>query len=280
MKKLLLFLLLGPMLPASSAAYSTVTTANAYMVENTSGTDSSGNTCYDFQTRPSCRSFITGLVVSSSTFANLFNSTNTWTGTNTFNNNVNVNGVFLVNGQGVASLASTQTWTGGNTFTSPSGVTVSSLNFVSTSLGGIKGTTTNDNAPSGMYGEYISSVAAGTAGASSGQFGNIAQINLTPGDWEVTGMVSSNVTFVTITGNSGISLSQFSGNTNTDLVSGDNFLALSQGNTGQVAVTVQGVIPTWRVSTASNTTVYVKAQLTYSGGSPVFQGRISARRMR
>lgn len=39
----------------------TFTTPNAYMVENTSGTDPSGTVCYDFQTKPTCSAYIVGL---------------------------------------------------------------------------------------------------------------------------------------------------------------------------------------------------------------------------
>lgn len=53
--------LTGPLIPATSAAYTTVSTANAYMVENTTGTDPSGNACYEFQTRPTCAATIANL---------------------------------------------------------------------------------------------------------------------------------------------------------------------------------------------------------------------------
>jgi len=62
MKKLFLALavLCGPLRPA--AAVTPVQSANNYMVENTSGTDTtSGAFCYDFQTRPTCSARITNL---------------------------------------------------------------------------------------------------------------------------------------------------------------------------------------------------------------------------
>lgn len=62
-KELILFLALGPLWPSPAAAITAVsgTSSNAYMVENTSGTSPSGTVCYDFQTRPTCNSFIAGL---------------------------------------------------------------------------------------------------------------------------------------------------------------------------------------------------------------------------
>jgi hypothetical protein len=45
------------------------TTPNAYMVENTTGTDPSGNACYDFQTKPTCSARITNLAISTASIA-------------------------------------------------------------------------------------------------------------------------------------------------------------------------------------------------------------------
>lgn len=61
MKKLfwISLLLLWPLKPAQ--ALTVTSTANTYMVQNTSGTDTSGNFCYDFQTRPTCSARITNL---------------------------------------------------------------------------------------------------------------------------------------------------------------------------------------------------------------------------
>ena len=64
-KYLFALCLLVPLTPA--AAFTTVTTANKYMVENTTGTSPSGTACYDFQTRPTCAAFINGLVISTGT---------------------------------------------------------------------------------------------------------------------------------------------------------------------------------------------------------------------
>ena len=64
-KYLWLLLLTWPLKPVF--ALTTVATGNAYMVQNTSGTDTSGNFCYDFQTRPSCSARITNLTASIST---------------------------------------------------------------------------------------------------------------------------------------------------------------------------------------------------------------------
>ncbi len=70
MKKLLIvagIFLLGPLTPAH--AYTTVAASNAYMVENTSGT----NKCYYVQTTPTCAATFSGLVVSTAAFNGILN---------------------------------------------------------------------------------------------------------------------------------------------------------------------------------------------------------------
>ncbi len=73
-KRIALFLLLGPLLPLPAAAFTAVgtTTPNAYMVENTSGT----NNCYYFQTKPTCAASISNLTVAISSSAIPPGSTN------------------------------------------------------------------------------------------------------------------------------------------------------------------------------------------------------------
>lgn len=68
-KEWVMFLALGPLFPAPAAALTSITTGNAYMVENTTGTSPSGSACYEFQTRPTCGGFINGLVISSGALA-------------------------------------------------------------------------------------------------------------------------------------------------------------------------------------------------------------------
>lgn len=94
---LLLFILLGPLFPTPAAA------ANKFMVENLPGKDPAGNVCYDFITTPACTTSIAGLIITTSTFSNVFNSTNTWTGQNIFTSpagitvsTVTLNGGFLL----------------------------------------------------------------------------------------------------------------------------------------------------------------------------------------
>lgn len=151
--------------------------------------------------------------------------------------------------------------------------------FSSTALYGIKGSTVADTAAAGNVGEYVSSFTATVSQGSSGNFINIAQIALTAGDWDVSGVVIMYANGAALTGDPIVSgvVSQFSGNTTTDHSEGDNLAVQTIGN----SIYVDSIaIPAWRVSTAGSTTVYLKGSTNYSGGTPQYGGRVSARRVR
>jgi hypothetical protein len=142
----------------------------------------------------------------------------------------------------------------------------------------IKGTTTNDSAAAGNVGEYVASVAASTSAPTTGQFGDLTSISLTAGDWDVTGMVhfdSSGATWSNV--DAGISPS--SGTSFASQVQGDNILRASWANTS-TATTEHNLTLLYRVSISTTTTYYLKFLVTYSAGTPIGQGRISARRVR
>lgn len=139
----------------------------------------------------------------------------------------------------------------------------------------IKGTTTNNNALTGNYSEYISSYGAGTVSATTGVYGNVASIPLTAGDWDVSGVCG--VEAVALVTRSICVVSLFSGNTTSDHVNGDNAVdsVLPSASSNGFAS-----IPAWRVSTAGSTTVYLKVRNTFTGSTPLNDGRISVRRAR
>lgn len=146
----------------------------------------------------------------------------------------------------------------------------------------IVGTNTNDSAATGVVGEAVRSFARVNTGNSppgSGVWFNITSISLTAGDWDVSGIIEFEAGPSSSNSSTRGALSQFSGTTITDQVDGDN---QAQGP-GTIAATanVTLVIPAWRVSTSSSTTVYIKAYWIYSTitGTSV-DGRISARRVR
>lgn len=142
------------------------------------------------------------------------------------------------------------------------------------------GTTTNDNAPAGEIGEYVSSsVASGSAvSLTSNAAANITSIELTAGDWDVGG----NVVF-----SSG-------GGTLTDMIgwisTASATLPTPPGDGGYARVNLPGAglgsgialgIPPRRVSIATTTTVYLSGRMSFSGGSSNSAfGFIGARRAR
>lgn len=149
------------------------------------------------------------------------------------------------------------------------------LEATSTQAVNIKGTSTNDNAASGDYGEALRSYATSVAAAATNTYGNITSITLGAGDWDVSGIATANV-IGTVT-RSIFALSAFSGNTTTDHANADNVI---DGDLPTGSSNGGAAIPVWRVSVSSSTTIYLKARLTYASGSPTLDGRISARRVR
>lgn len=135
------------------------------------------------------------------------------------------------------------------------------------------GTTTNDNAAAGYVGEYLATVPA-TQALTTATPANVTSLVLTPGDWEVSAPV------------------QFSGagaTTTTDIQGCLSFVSATLNTTiGQYEHWRGSVIDNHfpmcpgplRVSIAVNTTIYLVAQASFSGGAFSATGLIRARRPR
>jgi hypothetical protein len=141
----------------------------------------------------------------------------------------------------------------------------------------IAGTTTNDNAPAGYVGQYLSASQAGGGPFGNGVWGDFVSLSLTAGDWDISYVFSfdkngSNANTVRM------GVSTTSGNNTTGLVLGDNLLQQVVSDAGATYASM--TIANWRLSIASTTTVYAKGRFDYSVGSPVGYVRISARRIR
>lgn len=148
--------------------------------------------------------------------------------------------------------------------------------WVTIYVGSVQGTTTNDNAPIGTYGQWSSTnQGTPTAFAATTQFGNVVSTTVLAGDYDFTGCIEADINGATIT-QIGVATSLFSGNTTTDHVIGDNQLEQSPPTTNNNSSVC---ISNWRVST-TGTTVYLKAAATYSAGTPRYRGRLSLRRTR
>jgi hypothetical protein len=143
---------------------------------------------------------------------------------------------------------------------------------------GIMGAQTNNNAVGGFVGEYVSqNNAGGTAlPAQTGTAAtNIAQISLTPGDWDVSGAVYLRVASGTApSGSGGITTTSAT----LPIPTADNQTLVQVNNLSAVGDdTACPLIPA-RISIAVTTTVYLIGQLVGQAGTGF--GRIRARRMR
>lgn len=148
--------------------------------------------------------------------------------------------------------------------------------FVATSFATLLGTATNNNAPAGQVGEYLTGAAGGGALA-NGIAANATSVSLTAGDWDVHGRT----VFVASGGAAPTALE-----TGINTVSA-TFLATGDGGGAQLlaatfnANTTNAVsTTTTRISLAVTTTVFLVALAMFPGGAVNATGFIGARRAR
>lgn len=138
------------------------------------------------------------------------------------------------------------------------------------------GSTNGSNAAAGIIGEYFTSGAQGPTNApATTQYGDLASIPLTAGDWDVTFPVELIQNGSTLT-KAFFGISTHTGNDGTGLVSGDNFFPICFST----SFAQSGNSLTYRINISTPQTVYAKMYSEYSAGTPQFRGRISARRAR
>lgn len=141
----------------------------------------------------------------------------------------------------------------------------------------LRGTVTNDNAPTGYIGEYASStVPLRAASGGTGVYSDMLALTLTPGDWDLTGVASLNLNGATMT-EWETAITSTSGNSIAGGVEGDNYVV---GLAPTAAADVNMSIPNWRRSITTTTTYYYKMAATIAAGAPKYTARISARRIR
>ncbi len=141
----------------------------------------------------------------------------------------------------------------------------------------ILGTNTNDNAPSGYYGELAStgSFASALAAPASTNWGDLVSTTVAAGDWDFSANMqlnasgSANVAYE-------IAISSVSGNSATNIQLGDNAFLVNLAT----ATTGSACIPSYRMTFTAATTVYLKQNATYASGTPSVKGRLRARRVR
>jgi len=143
----------------------------------------------------------------------------------------------------------------------------------------LQGTTTNDSAPTGNVGEYVSSVVGNVSAPTTGQYKDITSISLTAGDWDVS-INTYTVVNSAVQTNFYVGISTTTGNSATGLVAGDSVLS-STSAIGTGTANAPLTIAQYRMSFASTTTVYGKLRIDYASGTPSLAGtRLSARRVR
>lgn len=141
---------------------------------------------------------------------------------------------------------------------------------------GIQGTTTNNNAQAGSWGEYPSPTNLTAVSLTTNIAANCASIALTAGDWDVQGIIEYDVG--TATGLSTIHAGVNTTSATLDTVIGDGKTATLQltFNTNPQRI----VTPVVRVSLASSGTAYIVGQASFSGGTYTCSGFARARRVR
>jgi len=142
------------------------------------------------------------------------------------------------------------------------------------------GVTDGSNACSGCYGEYVSSTTAANATPPpDSTFGDALSLNLTSGDWDVTGMIYFSRNGSTWSGTVN-GISSTAGNSNAGLTLGLNRNNESWASSSSTPIESMSIVPAYRVSISAATTYYLKVLISYSAGSPIYQASIHARRVR
>lgn len=143
----------------------------------------------------------------------------------------------------------------------------------------LKGTGTNNNAPTGYVGEYISSsVLSGSAvSLTSAVPANITSISLTAGDWEVAGTVASLPNAATTTSRMVSGISRTSATFET--VGAENNIQI-KNETGSAGQTFAMGVGPMRISVSATTTVYLLMNCTFAISTLSGYGFIGARRVR
>lgn len=148
--------------------------------------------------------------------------------------------------------------------------------FATTGVG-LLGTTTNNNAVAGNYGEFVQSIQnTNQASPGTNQWFDITSISLTAGDWDVWIISGMNTADYTTCTDVEFGIGTVAGNTSpgaqiTDWIS----MSWAAGHLGKINQTFFK-----RFSISATTTVYSKAMFTFSAGTKSGISKIWARRVR
>jgi hypothetical protein len=183
---------------------------------------------------------------------------------------------------GIASAGTASQWSRGD-HVHPSDT--SRVPFIGGSMTGVlvlKGITDGSAAPAGCIGEILSASNTSGAALTSGTPVNITQLSLSPGDWNVAGVIAFIEAANTVPTVIVSALSQTSATLPTlaQIMAGSASMGqfcgtMTKGALNQIMQT--GII---RLNIAASTTVYLVGQSTFSAGTLSAQGYLSARRIR
>ena len=189
------------------------------------------------------------------------------------------------NGTGVPTIANSSTAFPGTAATATASTTQpatdNSTNVATTAYvsrvakqGQFLGTATNDSATTGNIGEEIESLVAagGALSLTTATPRQLAFVFLGAGDWDVEANINFSSTGATVTDTrGGISLT-------TAVIPNDG----SEAYSGAIAATTieTATISRKRISLAAGASIYLNAQSTFSAGTVVVFGKLSARRVR
>jgi hypothetical protein len=197
-------------------------------------------------------------------------------------------GAYTTNARARVVYTATEAWTssaqGAKTTidTTPIGsTTIATVATFNNSGCSFTGTTTNDNASAGFYGEVINSsiLIASEVTLTTATTANVTSISLTAGDWEVYGNVTYDFNGTTATKiNAAISTTSATLPTSATAggISKFNVTTTTLTDTAAFDTPLSGV----RMSLSGTTTVYLVARAIFSAGTTKAYGFIEARRMR
>lgn len=179
---------------------------------------------------------------------------------------------FTSTGINGAAIGSTTPSTGSFTILSSTG------NFTPSQTNGIVGTTTNNNANAGSVGEYVTASTLTTSATTATPL-NATSVSLTSGDWDVTGLCSTNPAATTVTTALVSGISTTSATFSNAAAGIQNSFTLA-GFTSTAQASFVAPAPITRVSVASTTTVFLVCQINFNTSTLTVSGFIRARRVR
>lgn len=149
----------------------------------------------------------------------------------------------------------------------------------------IVGTTTNDDAPTGQVGEYLSAstVFSSPVALTSGAYSNVASLTLSAGDWDVSGVMGyvfgattslTQLRFGLTTTSAGAPVDTGGGGVQGGGLCGDIYAAFVP-NAG-----IRKALPPVRVKLAASTTIYFVAQAVFTVSTCSAFAELHARRVR